>query len=253
MPDQYTRTSIILHCPVALLIFTAFPLGVFMHDLPLSPDKLRLYSWHKWISVSIFLLAVLRVMWRTIHRPPALIEAMPRWEKLAAQTFGAEFTVVRTQQSSIAFVSKQMGVPAEGNFRKFTAHIAVDPAKPEAGTASIEIDLGSIDTGSADANNEVAGKAWFDIKNHPVASFVSGRINSLGKGRYEVTGNMTIKGRTQTIQAPFTLKPEADALTINGVFPLKRLDYGIGSGIWADTSVVEDEVQIRFHFSVAKK
>jgi cytochrome b561 len=86
MPDQYTRTAIILHWAVALLIFTAFPLGLYMHDLPLSPTKLRLYSWHKWIGVSIFLLAVLRVMWRTTHRPPALIEAMPRWEKLAAQT-----------------------------------------------------------------------------------------------------------------------------------------------------------------------
>jgi cytochrome b561 len=86
MPDQYTRTAITLHWAVALLIFTAFPLGLYMHDLPLSPVKLRLYSWHKWIGVTIFLLAVLRVMWRTTHHPPALIEAMPRWEKLAAQT-----------------------------------------------------------------------------------------------------------------------------------------------------------------------
>lgn len=171
----------------------------------------------------------------------------------ATSSFGADFTVLRPQQSSIAFVSKQMGVPVDGIFRKFTARITVDPAKPEAGTASIDIDLGSIDTGNADANNEVAGKTWFDIKNHPVASFVSGRINSLGKGRYEVTGKMTIKGKTQDIKTPFTLKQEADALTIDGVFPLKRLDYGIGSGIWSDTSVVEDEVQIRFHLSVAKK
>ena len=174
-------------------------------------------------------------------------------QTFAAQAFGADFTVLRAQQSSIAFVSRQMGVPVEGNFRKFTARITVDPAKPEAGTASIEIELGSIDTGSTEANDEVAGKAWFDIKNHPVASFVSGRINSLGKGRYEVTGKMTIKGKTQEIKTPFTLKQEADALSIDGVFPLKRLDYGIGSGIWSDTSVADDEVQIRFHFSVAKK
>jgi cytochrome b561 len=86
MTDQYTRTAITLHWAVALLIFTTFPLGLYMHDLPLSPDKLRLYSWHKWIGVSIFMLAVLRVMWRTTHRPPALIAAMPHWEKLVAQT-----------------------------------------------------------------------------------------------------------------------------------------------------------------------
>ena len=174
-------------------------------------------------------------------------------QMFGAQAFGADFTVLRPQQSSIAFVSRQMGVPVDGIFKKFTARITVDPARPEAGTASIEIDLGSIDTGNADANTEVAGKAWFDIRNYPVASFVSGRINNLGKGRYEATGKMTLKGKTQDIKTTFTIKQEADALIIDGMFPLKRLDYGIGSGIWSDTSVVEDEVQIRFHFSVAKK
>lgn len=84
MADRYTRTAITLHWIIALLIFTAFPLGVYMHDLPLSPDKLRLYSWHKWIGVTIFLLALFRVSWRSTHRPPPLLAAMPSWEKFAA-------------------------------------------------------------------------------------------------------------------------------------------------------------------------
>lgn len=86
MDDHYTRTAITLHWAIALLIFAAFPLGVYMHDLPLSPDKLRLYSYHKWIGVSIFLLAALRLAWRFAHRPPPLPGSMPRWEKLAANT-----------------------------------------------------------------------------------------------------------------------------------------------------------------------
>ena len=86
MPDRYTHTAIALHWIIALLIFAAFPLGVYMHELPLSPDKLRLYSYHKWIGVSIFLLAVLRVTWRSTHRTPSLPATMPRWEKLAAST-----------------------------------------------------------------------------------------------------------------------------------------------------------------------
>lgn len=85
MTDRYTRTAVALHWLIALLIFTAFPLGVYMHDLPLSPDKLRLYSWHKWIGVTIFLLALLRISWRSTHRPPPLPAAMPPWEKFAAQ------------------------------------------------------------------------------------------------------------------------------------------------------------------------
>ncbi|MDO8261927.1 MAG: YceI family protein [Gallionella sp.] len=169
----------------------------------------------------------------------------------ASLAAGAEFTVLLPEQSSIAFVSKQMNVPVEGSFKKFSARITVDPAKPETGKASIEIDLASIDTGSAEADEEVAGKVWFDTKNNPIASFTSGSINSTGKGQYEVTGKMTIKGKTLDVKAPFTLRPAGGILLIEGAFPLKRLDFNIGSGIWADTSVVADEVQIRFSFTVA--
>lgn len=68
----------------------------------------------------------------------------------ASLASGAEFTVLRPQQSSIAIIiSKQMGVPVEGNFKRFTTRIAVDPAKPETGTTHIDIDLASSDTSSA--------------------------------------------------------------------------------------------------------
>jgi len=86
MTNRYTRTAITLHWGIAFLIFTAFPLGIYMHDLPLSPNKLQLYSYHKWIGVSIFLLAALRLAWRITHRPPPLPSGMPPWEKIAAHT-----------------------------------------------------------------------------------------------------------------------------------------------------------------------
>jgi cytochrome b561 len=86
MVDHYTRTAITLHWTIALFIFAAFPLGVYMHDLPLSPHKLRLFSYHKWIGVTIFLLAVFRISWRSTHRPPPLPATMPSWEKYAAHT-----------------------------------------------------------------------------------------------------------------------------------------------------------------------
>lgn len=164
----------------------------------------------------------------------------------------AEFTLLRPQQSSVAFVSKQMGVPVEGSFRKFSASFRVDPAKPEQGKARIDIDLASIDTGNDDANQEAAGKAWFDSKKYPTASFVSGQVKVLGKGRYEVLGDMTIKGKTLKIRAPFTLEQKAGALIVAGSLPLKRLDYGIGSGIWSDTSTVADEVLLDFRFTLTQ-
>jgi cytochrome b561 len=86
MTDRYTRTAVALHWLIALLIFAAFPLGVYMHDLPLSPHKLRLFSYHKWIGITVFMLAVIRASWRISHRPPPMPDSMPNWEKIAAES-----------------------------------------------------------------------------------------------------------------------------------------------------------------------
>lgn len=82
--NTYTRTAIGLHWAIALLIFAAFPLGLYMHDLPLSPDKLRLYSYHKWIGIAVFGLALVRVTWRAVHPLPALPHTMLPWERFVA-------------------------------------------------------------------------------------------------------------------------------------------------------------------------
>ena len=143
-----------------------------------------------------------------------------------------------------------MGVAVAGKFNTFSADISVNPSKPETGTARISIDLNGLDAGSAEANEELGNKSWFDSKRYPVARFVSSRVVSLGNERYEALGAMTIKGKVLSVKAPFTLKRLAGALVVEGSFPIKRLDYGIGTGIWSDTSVVADEVTIGFRFTV---
>ena len=80
----YTRTAIGLHWAVALLISVAFPLGLYMHDLVLTPYKLRLFNYHKWIGIGVLLFAVLRVLWRFVYRPPDLPSTMTQWERSAA-------------------------------------------------------------------------------------------------------------------------------------------------------------------------
>lgn len=73
-----------MHWAVALLVFAVFPLGLYMYDLPLSPDKLRLYNYHKWIGITVLMLTVLRLGWRLSHRPPALPATMKNWEQAAS-------------------------------------------------------------------------------------------------------------------------------------------------------------------------
>lgn len=81
---HYSRTAISLHWLVAAAIAATFSLGVYMHELPFSPEKLRLYSWHKWAGVTIFLLVVLRLLWRMRHPVPAPVAGMPRWQQRVA-------------------------------------------------------------------------------------------------------------------------------------------------------------------------
>lgn len=150
-------------------------------------------------------------------------------------------------KSRITCVSRQMNVPVEARFRKFTAQIAFDPAKPAAGKARFEIDVDSFDIDNAEVNDEAKGKAWFDARNFPKATFVASGIRTVDGGRFEVRGPLTIKGKTLEVVAPFTYKEEAGTTVFDGTFAIKRLQYNIGEGVWKDIDTVADEVQIRFH------
>jgi cytochrome b561 len=81
----YTRTAIALHWLMALLVFVTFPLGVVMHEMALSPDKLRMLSYHKWLGVTVFVLLVVRLVWRAGHKPAGLIATLPQWQQFAAK------------------------------------------------------------------------------------------------------------------------------------------------------------------------
>lgn len=91
----YTRTAMALHWLMALLILVAVPLGLVMHELDLSPFKLKLYSWHKWIGVTVFGLAVLRLLWRATHPVPPPPVGLPDWQRrLAGAVHGLLYVLI---------------------------------------------------------------------------------------------------------------------------------------------------------------
>jgi polyisoprenoid-binding protein YceI len=163
----------------------------------------------------------------------------------------ARAETVDYRKSRIGFTFKQMNVPVEGSFSKFTAHIVVDMANPQAGKAEIEVDLGSIDTGSAEGDTEAKRKPWFNVESFPKAKFVSSSVKSTGPDRLQVSGTLAIKGRSRDVTVSVTMKREAGGTAFEGSFPLPRLQYAIGEGPWADTETVADEVQVRFRIFVA--
>jgi len=171
---------------------------------------------------------------------------------LQASAPAAAQTVIY-DKSRISCISRQENVPVEAQFKRFTAQVAFDPAKPEASKVQIEIDVDSFDIGFVDFNEEAKGKSWFDARTFPRARFVSTSTRGLGGGRFEARGPLTIKGKTTEITAPFTYKEDAGTGIFEGVFTIKRLQYNIGEGAWKDTYTVADDVQIKFRIVVAAK
>lgn len=165
---------------------------------------------------------------------------------LIALPVGAAPLGVDAARSEISFVSKQMGVPVDGRFQRFSADVDFDAKKPAAAKVRLDVDVASIDAGSAEANEEVVGKNWLNAAKFPRATFVSTGVKALGNGRFEVAGQMTIKGRTLPLSTPFTVKAQGANQVFEGSFIMNRSQFGIGEGPWADPETVANEIQIRF-------
>ena len=177
----------------------------------------------------------------------ALATALP----LAAQA--AEFNQVHADKSAINFTYQQMGVKMDGRFKKFAAKLNFDPAKPTDAKATFDVDLASIDTGAPEADEEVAGKPWFNTKAFPTAQFVSGSVKALGGNRYEVAGKLTIKGKTQDIVVPATFTAQGATGVFDGAFTIRRGDFAIGEGAWAKFDIVANDIVIKFRITAAIK
>ena len=153
--------------------------------------------------------------------------------------------------SEISFVSRQMGVPVEGRFKKFDAQVAFDPAKLASSKVAFTVDTGSATLGSREVDAELPKAVWFNVPKFPQATFESSAIKALGAGKYEVTGKLGIKGAVHDVVVPVTLTQAGATTTAAGSFVIKRLAFKIGENEWADTSMVADDVQVKFKLALA--
>jgi len=154
-------------------------------------------------------------------------------------------------QSEISFVTKQMGVPLDGHFKKFDAQISFDTTKPDAAKIAFTVDSGSATLGAPESDAELPKAAWFNVAKFPQATFQSASVKALGGGKYQVTGKLTIKGNVKDVDVPVALTQASGVTTATGQFVLKRLTYKIGEGEWADTSMVADDVQVKFKLAIS--
>ncbi|MBU0543541.1 MAG: YceI family protein [Gammaproteobacteria bacterium] len=156
-------------------------------------------------------------------------------------------------QSEVKATFKQFNVPVSGNFKKFTGDVQYDPAKPADTKATLSVDTASYDLGDPEYNKEVAGKDWFDSKNHPQATFVITGVTGTGNN-LQATGDLTIRGIKKPLKFPVKIQTLAGKHTFTGKTQIKRLEYKVGAdGEWGDTSLVADEVVIDFKLVMPAK
>jgi polyisoprenoid-binding protein YceI len=170
---------------------------------------------------------------------------------LAASGVALAQAKVISAQSQITFAAKEMGVPVEGRFGKWTADIAFDPKKPEAGKVGFTIDTATASFGAKETDDEVPKATWFNVAKFPTATFASTAIKAKGAGHFDVAGKLTIKGTTRDVLVPIALAQSAGSTTATGAFTIKRNDFKIGEGEWSDTSQLADEVLVKFKIALS--
>ena len=153
-------------------------------------------------------------------------------------------------QSEVQFTARQMGVPLEGHFKKFDAQVSFDPAKLATSKIVFTVDTGSATMGSRETDAELPKATWFNVPQFPQATFQSSAIKALGAGKFEVTGKLSIKGMARDVVVPVTLVQNGATTLATGALPLKRLAFKIGENEWADTSMVADDVQVKFKLAL---
>ena len=168
---------------------------------------------------------------------------------LAAQPAVAQQKLVPAQ-SEVQFTARQMGVPLEGHFKKFDAQVSFDPAKLATSKIVFTVDTGSATMGSRETDAELPKATWFNVPQFPQATFQSSAIKALGAGKFEVTGKLSIKGMARDVVVPVTLVQNGATTLATGALPLKRLAFKIGENEWADTSMVADDVQVKFKLAL---
>jgi polyisoprenoid-binding protein YceI len=181
---------------------------------------------------------------------PCLLCAGPL---LAAAPVSAATYAVDAARSQLSATFRLSGVTADGQFKKFGGSAEFDPANPAQTRARFDIDTTGFDLGSQDYNAQLAGKDWFNTVQYPRATFISKAARLAGPGRLALTGILTLKGKSAELTFPVTYQQEGKGYLFEGVAPLKRLVFNIGEGEWKDTSVLDDEVRIRFKLTLVPR
>ncbi|GMV30521.1 MAG: hypothetical protein AMXMBFR59_26460 [Rhodanobacteraceae bacterium] len=148
--------------------------------------------------------------------------------------------------STLGFSGSYQGEKFSGNFARFTAKITLDEADLANAKLDVEVDVTSAATGNSDYDGELKGSAFFDYARFPKARFVSTAVTRSGSALV-ADGTLTIRDKSKPVQLALDFKPAGETATLDVKTTLKRLDFDVGTGDWADTSLIAADVIVTSH------
>ena len=153
---------------------------------------------------------------------------------------------------ALRFVATQAGAKFPGHFGEFKIRFDFDPAEPAKGRLEVTIATKSADTTDAERDEVLHGRDFFWVARFPEAKYHAEGFRRDGKG-WIAAGELTLRGVTQPVAVRFELKPKLRQLGMKGGVTLRRLEFGVGQGDWADTTWLGDPVDIAFDLSLQQE
>ena len=155
---------------------------------------------------------------------------------------GADY--VQAEDSSLEFSSSYDGEAFSGAFGGFDTRLSFDPARPQDARLVVDIRLSGTDTGNTDRDDTLASSDFFAVEQFARASYRATGFRALGGNRFAAEGELTLRGVSKPVTLEFTWTPGPQPV-LAGEATVKRLDFGVGGGDWADTETLPDAVAIR--------
>lgn len=152
--------------------------------------------------------------------------------------------------STLGFIGVSQGAAFDGKFKRFKAAIEFDPAQLASARFDVQIELAAADTANAERDDTLHGKDFFDVARHPTATWTAAKVRSLGGNRYAADGTLSLRGVSKPVRLNFTWTAGAKP-TLVGEAMVNRLDFNVGSGQWADTTVIGNAVKVRTSLQLA--
>jgi polyisoprenoid-binding protein YceI len=159
---------------------------------------------------------------------------------------------VQPAQSQLGFSGTFQGASFDGHFTQWTAAISYDAAKPASSKFDVTVSPASAVSGDKDRDGAMPGSDFFDVAKFPTAHFVSTGFRQSG-AQVIADGNLTLHGVTRPVSLEVTFKPQGGGASLDVSGTVKRLDFGVGTGDYADTSVIGADVKIKAHLQLAPK